>query len=92
MYWKILLKGIFSIPTMSPRVLAVQGKHLQKSDKDLWSNEEVSKSKFFVTALKKNQNNAVWLSIICCKMLKDLQGFLAFATYITNLTVTKGYI
>lgn len=88
----ILLKGILSALRVSQNALAEQGKHLQKSDKGLWSNEEVGKSKLFVTALKKNQNNTVWLSIICCKMLRDLRGSLAFATYITNLTITKGYI
>lgn len=92
MYQNFFLKGIVSVLTISLGILAVLGKHLQKSDKGLWSNEEVGKSKFFIIALKETQNNAVWLSVICYKMLRDLQGFLAFAPYITNLTVTKGYI
>lgn len=79
------------MPVMSLRDFLLREKHSQTSDKGLRANEEVGKCKCFVTVLKKKQN-AVSLSSLCYKMLRDLQSSLGFASYITNLTVTKGYI
>lgn len=56
--------------------------------------KKLVQASFFITMLKNNQNNRIWLSFfLCCyKILRDLLGFLASATYIMNLTVTTGYI